>query len=404
MKRYLIALLLLVLMAAALAAAALGARHLIRTRPRAKRRTVETKPTLVEVMIVKREPVRVTVHAMGTVVPARTLSLRAQVTGRVIEQNPKLVAGGIIQQGELVVRLDPRDYELAIEQQKGHIERAQYELDVEKGRHVVAKREWDLLKAGVPNTPEGRALALREPHLRNAKAALAAAGSTLQLAELNLSRTVIKAPFNVLVREEFVDVGELVTPQAPIADLVGTDTYWVQAAVPVNRLDYISIPGINGSTGAAARVLHETSRDCTIECRGRVIRLLADLEPVGRMARVLIQVDDPMRLKAKKGLPLLLDAYVRVEIDGRTIKDVVVIPRMALQEDNQVWIMDGNDQLEARRVDIVWRRESTVVVGKGLKKGERVVISPVPSPLPGMKLRTADSAEPTSSAHAGKET
>ena len=390
MKRFLLNLLLFVLIAAVLGAAAWTAYRLYETRPRAQRVAPEPKPTPVEVLPVSRGSARTTVRAMGTVVPERSVRLRAQVTGRVIELSSSLLPGGLIAKDETIVRIDPRDYELVVEQRKGDVERARYELDVEKGRRVVAEREWDLLADDVPNTPDGRALALREPHLRNAQAALAAAESALEAAELNLSRTTIASPYDVLVREKLVDVGDLVGPETPIAELVGTNAYWIQAAVPAAKLSHIRIPGVNSGKGAPARVLLEIGRESAVACEGRVIHLLGDLDPVGRMARLLIRVDHPLRIGGENGLPLLLDAYVRVEIEGRTLNEVVVLPRTALQEGDAVWIMDGDDRLARREVEIVWREAETVLVGKGLSAGDRVVVSHVPSPLSGMKLRVAE--------------
>jgi len=390
MKRSLLNLLLLVLIAAVLGAAAWTAYRLYETRPRAQRVEPETKPTLVEVLTVSHGAVRTTVEAMGTVVPERSVNLTAQVTGRVVELSPNLLPGGAIAKAETIVRIDPRDFELAVEREKGNVERARFELEVEKGRHTIAKREWDLLSDDVPNTPEGRALALREPHLRNARAALAAAESALKKAELDLGRTTIAAPYDVLVREKSVDVGDLVGPQTPIAALVGTEAYWVRAAVPTAKLPHIRIPGVNGEEGSPARILLETGGENAVAWEGRVIRLLGDLDPAGRMARVLIRVENPLQVGRDNAFPLLLDAYVRVEIEGDTFEDAIVLPRPALQEGDAVWIMDEDDRLAKRDVEILWRESATVLVGKGLSTGDRVIVSRVPSPLTGMQLRVAE--------------
>jgi len=383
-------LVMLVAIVAVLAAAVYGARWLHKTRPRAKRVVVERKPTLVEVIAVTRGRERVVVVAMGTVIPEKTVVLQPQVTGRIIEQSPALMPGGLLKAGEIIARIDPTDYHLAIEQQKGNVARALFELKVEEGRNVIARREWKLLEPDIPNTDAGRQLALREPHLTNARAALAAARSSLDLAKLNLERTAILAPFNALVTEESIDVGQLVTPQTRLATLVGTDAFRVQAALPVSKLDAIAIPGVNGSKGSKAKVAHEASHGCVTSREGQVVRLLGDLDPAGRMARVLIRFDDPLGVKPGPRLPLLLGAYVRVEIEGKPLNDVYVLPRSALREGNTVWVMDADDRLAIRKVEIAWRQPDTVLIGSGLQPGARVIVSRIPVPIPGMKLRVED--------------
>jgi RND family efflux transporter MFP subunit len=269
-------------------------------------------------------------------------------------------------------------------------------MEVERGRKRVAEREWKLLHSEVLTTQEGRRLALREPHLENAKAALSAAVSGLELAKLSLERTEIRAPFNALVTEESVDPGQLVSPQTQLARLVGTDEFWVQTALPVGQLKWIAVPGINGRRGAAAKVVHSPGNGFRIEREGRVVRLLGDLDRVGRMARLIVSVKDPMGLANGGGdgeLPLLLGSYVRVEIAGRELQGVVRLPRKTVHEDDKVWVMGPDDRLQVRTIKPVWRAEQYVLVAEGMTGGERVVTSFLASPLPGMKLRVEEARE-----------
>jgi len=364
---------------------------LIETRPTAPRS--DTKPLPVLVQVIEAESVRrqVTVEAMGTVVPARSLVVFPEVTGRIIEHSPQLVPGGRFSAGDLIARIDPRDYELAVERAKANVERARFELEVEKGRQIIAQREWTLLDPDVAGDSPSRDLALRKPHQRNAEATLAAAQSNLDLATLRLDRTTIRAPFNALVLDESVDVGQLVTPQTRLATLVGTDEFWVDVTVPVDRLGFIDIPGTFGAPGSTARVVYAPGPDTRIECAGRVLGLKGALDPVGRMAQLLVQVENPLDPPSADDLPLLLDAYVRVQIEGKTLEDVFVLPRAALREGVHVWVMNDADELEIRTVAIAWRREDTVWLRGGIHPGERIVTSRVAAPVPGMKLRVGQS-------------
>ena len=386
MRRVLRVILVIMVLAAGIAAAV----TLIRTRPRAARTPPRSAATLGEVITASKGSEHVLIEAMGTVVPAKTVVVQPQVTGRIVEQSPKLLPGGLFKKGDVIARIDPRDYELAVEQQKAAVQRATFELKVEEGRQVVAKREWNLLKSDLTESEAGRALALREPQLQTAKAGLAGTRSGLEQATLSLERTTICAPFNALVKEEFIDLGQLVAPQTRLAILVGTDEYWVQVSIPMDRLQWFAIPGVNADQGAAAKVLHVIGPEAVVERAGRVVRLLGDLDPVGRMARVLVVVDDPLGLAAHSddgALPLLIGAYVRVLIEGPVLDDVVVVPRRALREGDQIWIMNADDKLEIREANIVWRRENDVLLRNSVDEGERIIVSRIAAPVPGLALR-----------------
>jgi RND family efflux transporter MFP subunit len=373
---------------AVIGASLLGARKLILTRPEPKRAPAADGAFPVEALRAKRTREPVVVTAMGTVVPARTVEIQPQVTGVVVAQSEQLVPGGRFGKGELMLRVDPRDYEAAVAQRKGDLERARFELEVEQGRRHVAEREWTLLGTETETTPAGRSLALREPHIRNAKAAVEAAQAALDLARYNLERTELHAPFNAVVLAESVDEGQLVSPQSRLAELAGTDAFWVRVSIPVRELSWLRVPGVNAAEGSGATVIQETGNGEVIRRRGSVLRLLGDLEPAGRMARLIVTVPDPLGLKAgAEGLPLLLGAYVRVEMEGPVLEGVFAVPRKVVHEGDRVWVATADDRLAGRRLEVAWRRETDVLVRSGIEEGERVITTAIPSPIPGMKLR-----------------
>jgi multidrug efflux pump subunit AcrA (membrane-fusion protein) len=209
---------------------------------------------------------------------------------------------------------------------------------------------------------------------------------------LQLDRTRIEAPFNAFVQEEHAEMGQVVGPQSQLATLVGTDTFWVQVNLPIEKLAQIYVPGVNGSEGSTARVWQRVG-DKRLEREGRVIRLQGSLDPVGRLARLLIEIDDPLRLQEPDDeggdptrLPLLLGAFVHVEIEGRAMEEVVDLPRVALRESDTVYLLTDDNTLEIRPVEVVWGRDESVLV-RGLGTGDRVITSNLPAPVEGMPLR-----------------
>lgn len=375
---------------------------------------------LVEVVEVHSTEMRIDIHSQGTVIPARQVVLQPQVTGAVSWLSEDLVPGGVFLEGTDVLEIEDRDYRYAVDLAEADVERAEAGMELEEGRQQVAEEEWEMFQGDFPAGDEAYSLALREPQLDDATAMVELAEIRLRQARLNLSRTTVTAPFNSFVREEAVDVGQLISPASRIATLVGIDTFWVQLSLPYDRLARISIPGFNGSEeGASVRIWQDIG-DERMEREGRVIRVLYDLEPMGMMARVLVEIEDPLLLgnhqppptdedepdgSDEEGLvdvttddeidklevaelPLLIGSFVQAEIEGNTIEHGIELDRRYLQEGDRVFILNEDNTLSVRDVHIIWEFRETVLVGQGLNDGDRVITSWIPVPIEGMSLRT----------------
>ena len=251
-------------------------------RPEADKGGQEDQSLPVQVIEVNPRPERIEVAATGTVVPARQLSLMPEVSGRVVEVNENLVPGGLVKKGEILVKIDKRDYNTALSQARARLEEARSGLKIEEGRQEVARREWELFHSGEDLPNARKELALRKPYLANAKANLSSARAAVEQARLNLERTEIEAPFDAVVQSESVEIGAMISPQIPVATLIGSEDYWVRASVPVDHLEYINLPDRDGQDGAMVRVIQKSGEGSIIERQGRIIRLLGDLDPVGQ--------------------------------------------------------------------------------------------------------------------------
>jgi RND family efflux transporter MFP subunit len=366
----------------------IGAVRLIETAPKAQRRPPTRQATLVQVEPAERIDTNAQVQAMGTVVPSKEVVLQPRVSGEIVELSPSLVPGGRFEAGEVMLRIDRSDYELAVERMKGQLANAQYELKLERGHQEIAEREWNLLGMQDEASEEDLELALRKPQLVKAEAALKSAEAALKEAELDLERTTIRAPFNCMVIEENIDLGAQVTVQTQLATLVGTDEYWVQASLPVDQLRWISFPGAENKCGSPVIIHQELGAGVQGEWAGQVVRLMGNLEPQGRMARVLISVPEPLDPSETDGtsLPLLIEAYVKATIEGHPVSNIISLPRNVLREDRYVWVMNEQDQLDIREIDILRRNRDRLLVSAGIEEGERVVVSDLPAPVAGMAL------------------
>lgn len=379
----------------------IGARALIASRPAAQKAAPRAAATVVEVLTVHSEDIRAVISAFGTVRAHQELSVHPQVGGYVTQQHANLIKGGLLQAGEVLLRIDPRDYVYALETQQGALAKAEFELQLELGRQVIAQREWELLEPSIETNEMGKQLALRKPHLHEKQAAVAAAKSRLAKAQLDLQRTTLTAPCNALVLEESVEVGQLVMSQTPLARLVCTDAFRVEVSIPMHDLAWVNIPGPTRANGSQVRVVRDLGNDRTAVRQGAVAGLLGDVSQNGRMARLLVLVDDPLSRKQSQDrrLPLLLGEYVRVEIDGPQLSDVFVLPRGALREGSRIWVKNADNQLEIRQAEVALGRPDSLLIQRGLRDGDRVITSPLPVALPGMALQSApDPSPPTSPA------
>ncbi len=250
-----------------------GARFLITTKPKANKRPPVKMEPLVRTKTLQPENYTVKIPAMGTVIPAREISLEAQVAGEIIYMHPEFTEGGMLPEGIKILQINAKDYELAVQQKQKALADAEYAFKLEEGHQDVARREWDLLYGDQKINEVESELALRKPHLEKVKVEIAAAKADLEQAKINQARTTLTAPFNVLVLNRHVNLGSQVTPQEKIADLVGTDVYWVQISLPVERLRWIQIPNGQGGSGASVKIVYRQDYVRS----GRVIRLLPDL-------------------------------------------------------------------------------------------------------------------------------
>lgn len=438
---------------AVLGGGVLVARHWIATAPQTQRKPRPRSARTVEVVQVHPSTQTPQLEAMGLVRPAREVRLRARVPGRVETVADRFAPGGRFEEDDVLLSIEKQDFELATVQAKAKYDQAlaavaeartvllqaratesqrraslaeaESNLRLEEGQQAIAKREYEMLGGSRERTDPG--LVLREPQLAIAKASVAsaragieAAVASVQAAEAHVEaavanaraaavaqeearldeiRTELRAPFNAWIRERYVEVGAILGASSDVATLIGTDEYWIEVTLPVSDLQWLRLPGASGEGGARVRIRdaaawgEEPSRD------GRLLRLLGDLEAEGRLARLLVQVDDPLHLTVPPGerRVLLSGAYVRVAIDGRSIDDVFALDRAWIRHGDVVWVVAEDDTLAIRPISIRWRGREQVFVNGGLAPGTRIVTTDLGTPVAGMPLKIRGSAEESES-------
>lgn len=375
-----------------IAAAAYGSYILIGARPKPERVDVPQRATVVETMQPTLIDDRIQVTGFGTVEPHRLLRIQSQVTGEVLAVNDALMSGGFVSAGDMLLKVDPQDYEITVGQRQADVVNAEVDLQMAEAGSLVAQREWELLGETIETTEIGKKLARKEPQKLEAQAMLAASKGKLRLAQLNLERTTITAPFNGLVLEDNVEIGQIVSPASSIATIVGTDEFEIVVSIPLAKLQWIIIDEENPQRNSKAKVSLELGDGRSIVRDAVVSRLSGQVERSGRLAKVFLTVSDPInRQGVLGGGSLLLGSYVRVDIEGPQVEGVVEVPRSVLQENDTVWVMDAENRLSVRTCDIVVGRTDTVLAKIPFQPGDRIITSPMSMAIEGMLLqRLAD--------------
>lgn len=358
---------------------------------------IRPEPTVLTVETAKAEfgSANVELSCMGEVVPAQEIDLEAEVSGVVVSINENFIPGGVIPAGEEILRLDDRDYRINVKKAQSSVVGAKADLDIENGEQSVAREELAIIKKLSKSIQANEELVLRKPYLAQVEAALDSAKADLDQARIDLSRTVLRAPFDCLVTARSANLGSYLSTQDSVGTLVGSDEYWVEAAVPLDRLGMLDL---NQKNGAPARVVSQTSDG---EWSGRAVRLTGTLTDQTRLAKVLVVVKDPLGLKHQDNAPyspLILGDYVQAFIQGRKLKDVFVLPRRALRTGDTVWtVQDG--RLAIRSVKTAWKDDEHVFITSGVSPEDQIVVSSISAPVAGMPLATLNSSNDNAGAN-----
>ena len=352
---------------------------------------VRDNAMLVDVIGVTRGTYRPDIQVMGTVEPAADIMLSPQVGGQVVRLNTAFEPGGIVRSGQVLLQIDRADYENVLAQRKSDLSEALAELNIEQGRHQVAQQDFALLGDSI--VTGDRSLVLREPQLQAAMARVEAARAAVKQAELNLERTTIRAPFDAHILSRAVNVGSQVTQGETLGRIVGRELYWVVGTIPQAQLRWLTFPG-QGVTPSPVLLRNRTAWEPGVVREGILHSLVGALEDQTRLARIIIDVSDPMAVLPQNigAPPLMIGSFVEASIEGKVLNDVVRLQRDYVRKNDTVWIMEDGT-LRIRPVDILFQDANYAYITEGLNDGEQVVISNLSTVSDGAPLRLDDAGD-----------
>lgn len=374
-----------------LALAACVAVALYLNRPPAQIAEPEYRPVSVDVAIAVKETVQVEVQAQGTVDALRETSLMAQVSGSIIEVADNFLVGSFVAEGDVLLRIDPRDYQTELLRAQSAVESAESTLAQEKGRAEVALREWKRLPANSQRNQEASDLYLRKPQLEQAEAQLLAAMADLNTARDRLERTIIKAPYSAVIRSKYTELGQFVAAGTKLADVFSVDFAEVRLPIPQSRLGYLALPGIEGTDNGAAIDLYTDVAGKVKHWPATLHRTEGVFDERSRVLYAVARIEDPYALNTPGREPLRLGTFVNANIVGKDFPGIVALPRYILRAGNLVWVVDDNNVLRNRKVDILRSGGDSVYITAGLDEGERVSLTALDPSLNGATVEVNNS-------------
>ena len=375
---------------------------MIKSRKPPEQVPVEIPAFLVDAKEVNSEQVSFIVKSQGNVVPRNKTGLSAQVSGQVVSLSDAFIAGGTFQKGDVLATLEQDDYRTDLKLAEAELAQAQAALQEEIARGKVAEQEWRSVSSVAP--PE---LGLRKPQLAKEQANVKAAEAKLERAKRNLERTKITAPYNGIVVERNIDLGQFVAAGSMLGTVYSTDTAEVRLPIPDSDLMFIDIAG--QSSESAPVSLSASVGGVKRTWQGKLVRSEGILDASSRVVYAIVEVKDPYNLNGSHPSPLRFGQFVEAEITSRQNEELVVLPRSILRLDNTVLTVNDKREIEIKPVEIARTTAKDVFIRTGIEQGSLVVTSAVPNPYNGMKVRLpgdepvlSDAAESDTSEDADK--
>ncbi|MBU1053060.1 MAG: efflux RND transporter periplasmic adaptor subunit [Proteobacteria bacterium] len=350
------------------------------SRPPVEKQSATIAVPLARTIAVEAKTFSVPIEGNGTVYPLKEIQLVPQVGGKVVYISPALVNGGEYKKDEVLLKIDPADYEIAVTLAEALLKDAESKFILAEQEASVAKSDWKALHPDQPPPP----LVAKEPQLATAKAKLEAQRAELERARLNLARTRLIAPFDGQVGKKNVDIGQYVSLGQGLATLYSIEASEIVLPMETENLQWFDVPGFTSGNGKGSdAIVYVDIAGKRRIWKGTVVRAEGKVDELTRMVNIVVKVDAPY---AKKP-PLAPGLFASVNIQGKSIENGVIIPRSAIHQDNVVWVVDKDGRLEFRTVEVALRSRAGIVLKSGLSDKEQVVVSPIKEVTNGMKVR-----------------
>ncbi|MEJ6772819.1 MAG: efflux RND transporter periplasmic adaptor subunit [Porticoccaceae bacterium] len=361
-------------------------------QPDAEKTSEPEAAIAVKTEIVNRAQLAMHVESQGIVAPRTRTRIVSEVSGLVLDVADAFVVGGTFKAGDMLLKLDPTDYEVALQRAEAKVISFKALMELENARSVQAEKEWGM--TGRP-TSEAPLLALRRPYLLEAEANLLQAKAEVRQAEIKLSKTVIRASYAGMVSEKLADIGQFVTMGTAIGETFAID--FVEIRLPLSEKDLTMMDGLSSQVELRKKQITLTG---TVD--GIVTSWLATLarsegvvDELNRSQYIVARVADPYGLDDNdRQVPLRVGTFVKASIQGKVLKDVFKVPRSALLEGSRMGLVDDQALLKIISVEVASTDDNHYYISEGLQDGHQIVTSALGTPIEGLKLRIKNDPSP----------
>jgi len=371
--------------------AVLLAGFLISMKPQPpKKETISLDP-LVESLVLTNMTADFEVRSQGTVRPRTETVLSAEISGTITNISPKFVAGGVFDRNEVLMRIDPTNYEVAVTQAEALVKQRQIEYDGAKKLRSQGYRA--------------------EAEFAAAEAALATARAEAVRARRNLERTYIRLPYDGIVRAKETDLGQFVSAGTRLGVVFATDYAEVRLPLTDSDLAFVDLPSGSGPSSSGEEItgpqvrLSATRKGELVEWEADIVRSEGVVDEKSRVTYAVARIVDPYR-RQNSGDTLPIGTFVRAAIEGSAAADVIRVPRKVVRGANELLFLTDENKIEIREVEIVRSDSEYSYIGAGAQVGERLVVSAIEAPINGMSVRTEESLDedtPSASNESGGE-
>ena len=353
-----------------------AAKALIETAPKPQKKSLQVQAPLVEVKAFQHTNSRPSWQGGASVNATASVKLVTQVAGQIEYIPDTVIPGAFVKKGQQLAQIDKANYQLLVTQKKAMVTQAQASLDIEMAQVENAKNDYRL--SGMQLKAAAKSLALREPQLASAKAVLASAKADLAKAQLDLKRTLLTMPFNGHVMKQLIGSGAYVNNASPIFEVVKSDAYRLEVKVPqkfIQILDSSHLVTINKLNSNEIR-------------QGKILSILPQVDETDRQVRVLISIEDPLALNGP-GSAIRYNDYVQVTLYGRAFDNVVQLKTDDLNGQQYIWVVDGQNQLQKRAVEVLYSGRVTTWARTKTQAGDQLLGSSLTLARIGMTVRVA---------------
>ncbi|MFI2810358.1 efflux RND transporter periplasmic adaptor subunit [Microbulbifer sp. M83] len=355
-------------------------------KPAPEKKEEEQRPVSLLFSEAREESVHLAVSTQGEVRAHTEIDLTPQVSGRIIAISENFAEGAGFESGETLIQLDDADYRLAVARAETGVRQAEVLLMQAKAAADIKRKQWESINPNKKPTP----LQVNQPQVAEAEARLRSARAELTDAKLNLARTRIKLPFRGRVISRDIGVGQYVTASMPLGRVFATDRVEVRLPLTDAQLQELELPmgfvASNDNPGPQVTLSAQVGRQQR-QWQGHIVRTQAAVDQQTRLIYAVAEVKDPYGAGASDGVPLAVGLFVTAETESVQERHATVLPREALRNADKVYVIDEEDRLDIRTVEVLSTSESRVVVASGVADGERVVTSTVANVVDGMAVQ-----------------